>query len=104
MPYLYTEAHKAVDGLPMIRAMFLEEENAYTLGTATQYQYMYGDNFLVAPIYQDTNADDQGNDIRNNIYLPSTADTWIDYFTGDSIVVDRLLTTLMHHYGNFLYL
>lgn len=48
MPYLYTEAHKAVDGLPMIRAMFLEEENAYTLGTATQYQYMYGDNFLVA--------------------------------------------------------
>lgn len=62
--------------------MFLEEANAYTLGTSTQYQYMWGDNFIVAPIYQNTNADAQGNDIRNDIYLPSTSDIWIDYFTG----------------------
>ena len=83
MPYLYTYAIDSVDGLPMIRAMFLEEENEYTYSTATQYQFMYGDSFLVAPIYQDTAMDENGNDIRNNIYLPSTADTWIDYWTGE---------------------
>ena len=60
MPYINTISHEgtAAGGLPMIRAMFLEEENEYTLGTATQYQYMFGDNFLVAPIYQDTAADE----------------------------------------------
>ena len=82
MPYIYTYAQEAVDGLPMIRAMFLEEPNDYTYSTATQYQYMFGDNFLVAPVYQDTNADEVGNDVRNNIYLPETSDIWIDYFTG----------------------
>lgn len=82
MPYIYTEAMNATDGLPMIRAMFLEEANDYTYSTATQYQYMFGDNFLVAPVYQDTNADDIGNDVRNNIYLPSNTDIWVDYFTG----------------------
>ncbi|MDF9825451.1 alpha-glucosidase (family GH31 glycosyl hydrolase) [Breznakia sp. PF5-3] len=85
MPYVNTTSHEATarGGLPMIRAMFLEEANAYTLGTATEYQYMWGDNFLVAPIYQNTNADSTGNDIRNDIYLPGTSDVWIDYFTGE---------------------
>ncbi|MGX8850248.1 discoidin domain-containing protein [Amedibacillus sp. YH-ame10] len=83
-PYTNTISHTATaeGGLPMIRAMFLEEENPYTLGKATEYQYMYGDNFLVAPVYQETAADAEGNDIRNNIYLPSTSDVWTDYFTG----------------------
>ena len=85
MPYINTISHEATaeGGLPTIRAMFLEEENPYTLGTGTQYQYMFGDSLLVAPIYQDTASDEAGNDIRNNIYLPSTSDVWIDYFTGE---------------------
>ncbi len=84
MPYNNTISHEATaeGGLPMIRAMFLEEANEFTLGKATQYQYMWGDNFLVAPIYQNTAADSDGNDVRNDIYLPSTSDVWIDYFTG----------------------
>ncbi|MEJ8737593.1 discoidin domain-containing protein [Erysipelotrichaceae bacterium HCN-30851] len=84
MPYINTISHTATasGGLPMIRAMFLEEANAFTYGKATQYQYMWGDNFLVAPIYQETAADADGNDIRNDIYLPATADVWIDYLTG----------------------
>ena len=81
MPYAYSIAKEAVDGMPMIRAMFLEYPNAYTLGKATQYQFLYGPSFLVAPIYQDTKADEAGNDIRNGIYLPEG--TWIDYFTGE---------------------
>ena len=81
MPYTYSIAKEAVDGMPMVRAMFLEYPNAYTNGTATQYQFLYGPNFLVAPIYQATKADDKGNDIRNGIYLPEG--TWIDYFSGE---------------------
>ena len=81
LPYTYSIAKEAVDGLPMIRALFLEDPNTFTYGKATQYQYLYGPWFLVAPIYQETKADEKGHDIRNNIYLP--AGTWIDYFSGD---------------------
>lgn len=81
LPYSYSFAKEAVDGLPIMRAMFLEFPNKYTLGTATQYQYMYGTDFLVAPIYQETKADKEGNDIRNGIYLPEGE--WVDYFTGE---------------------
>ena len=83
MPYTYSIAREAVDGKPMIRAMFLEDEaNAYTMSEATRYQYMYGPYILVAPIYQNTAMDAQGNDIRNNIYLPQG--TWYDWFTGEA--------------------
>lgn len=81
VPYAYSIAHESVDGLPMIRAMFLEYPNTYTKGKATQYQFLYGPYFLVAPIYQATQTDDKGNDIRDGIYLPEG--TWIDYFTGE---------------------
>lgn len=89
MPYTYSAAEEAVDGLPIMRAMFLDYPNAYTYGKATQYQYMYGDYFLVAPIYQDTRADEQGNDVRNGIYLPEGV--WIDYLTGDKYEGNRIL-------------
>lgn len=83
MPYNYTIANEATtEGTPMIRAMMLEYPNAYTYGTNTQYQYMWGPNLLVAPVYQNTAADSKGNDIRNDIYLPDEDQIWIDYFTG----------------------
>ena len=53
-----------------MRAMFLDDSNEYTHGSATRYQYMYGPSFLVAPVYQNTAADKEGNDVRNGIYLP----------------------------------
>lgn len=81
MPYAYSIAKESVDGLPMIRAMFLQYPNPYTLGKATQYQFLYGPYFLVAPIYQATKVDEQGNDIRNGIYLPEGE--WVDYFSGE---------------------
>jgi len=89
MPYTYSIAKEAVTGLPMIRAMFLEYPNAYTRGTATQYQFLYGPDFLVVPIYQETMSDDRGNDIRNGIYLPEG--TWIDYFTGEKYTGNSIL-------------
>ncbi|TKC09542.1 TIM-barrel domain-containing protein [Pedobacter frigoris] len=89
MPYAYSIAREAVTGLPMIRAMFLEYPNAYTQGTATQYQFLYGPNFLVAPIYQATQSDETGNDIRNGIYLPEGI--WYDYFTGEKYVGNNIV-------------
>jgi hypothetical protein len=91
MPYAYSISRAAVTGLPMIRAMFLEYPNAYTQGTATQYQFLYGPYFLVAPIYQATKSDDKGNDIRNGIYLPEG--TWIDYFSGEQYTGNSILNT-----------
>lgn len=89
MPYAYSIAHEAVDGMPMIRAMMLEWPNVYTLGTATRYQYMYGPWFLVAPVYQQTAADNEGNDIRDGIYLPEGE--WIDYFSGEMYEGGRVI-------------
>lgn len=89
MPYAYTIAKEAVDGLPMIRAMFLENKNTFTQGKATQYQFMYGPSFLVAPVYKETDMDAEGNDIRNGIYLPQG--TWIDYFSGEKYEGKRVI-------------
>lgn len=89
MPYAYSIAKEAVSGLPMVRAMFLEYPNAYTQGIATQYQFLYGSSFLVAPIYQATKADTLGNDIRNGIYLPEGI--WYDYFTGEKYVGNSIV-------------
>ena len=90
MPYIYSTAYTSANlgegsekGKPQVRAMFLEfpdDVNAYT--TNVQYQFMLGKNFLVAPVYQDTASDKNGNDIRNGIYLPDSNQIWIDYFTG----------------------
>ncbi len=89
MPYTYSIARTAVDGKPMIRAMFLDYPNRYTLGSQTQYQYMYGPYLLVAPIYKNTAADALGNDIRNGIYLPEGR--WTDIFTGETYLGARII-------------
>ena len=94
MPYVYTNAAAAANidtgnedtGLPMVRAMFLqypEDEHTYN-ETAMQYQYMWGENLLIAPIYTETAAkEENGDDVRNGIYLPDKDQIWIDYFTGE---------------------
>lgn len=82
LPYAYTFSNEATrGGKPLMRPMFMEFPNDYTQGPAIAYQYMFGRDFLVAPIYQAIAEDSQGNDIRNGIYLPEGQ--WIDYFTGE---------------------
>ena len=72
LPYIYSHAYNATKtGLPMMRAMALEFEddpNTYTM----EDQYMFGDAFLVAPVYGPIN--------RRTVYLPEG--TWYDYDTG----------------------
>lgn len=82
--------------------MFLDEANPYTLGKATEYQFMCGPSFLVAPIYQETKMDKEGNDIRNGIYLPQGE--WVDYFSGHIYIkVEESSTSLRLPTGNCLF-
>jgi alpha-glucosidase len=76
-PYIYSYCHEATEtGVPMARAMVLEyPDDPTTWGTQTQYQFMSGEWFLVAPVYENTTT-------RKGIYLPKGQ--WIDYWDGTS--------------------
>lgn len=99
MPYIYSTAYTSANlgtgdekGKPQVRAMFLEYPNdPATYGKNVEYQYMFGKNLLVAPIYQNTDAKENGDDIRNGIYLPDDDQIWIDYFTGKQYQGGRTL-------------
>ena len=92
IPYAYSTGHQANEtGKPIVRAMFIDfPADGINYTKAVQYQYMYGDNLLVAPVYQDTAMDSDGNDIRNSIYLPEGAE-WIDFFTGEKYAGGQVL-------------
>ena len=85
MPYTYSLAHEAaIGGWPMVRPMASVEKPAdskvISYNDLTKYQFMYGPSLLVAPIYQDTAADPDGNDVRHGIVLPSGR--WLDPYEG----------------------
>ncbi len=75
LPYIYSHSYHATKtGLPLLRAMVLEFQDdpaTYNL----QDQYMFGDAFLVAPVYKPEN--------KRTVYLP--AGTWYEYETGKKI-------------------
>lgn len=85
MPYAYTIAHEAIDGLPMIRPVGSSLEEA----AHAKYEFLYGPSVLVAPIYQNTRADELGNDVRDNIYLPEGQ--WVDFFSGQCYAGGRII-------------
>jgi len=88
MPYTYSIAHEAVSGLPMIRPTEFEAPEAKAVATLP-YQFLYGPSLLVAPIYQDTAPDADGNDIRDGIFLPEGL--WLDWFTSEAYLGGRVL-------------
>jgi alpha-glucosidase (family GH31 glycosyl hydrolase) len=75
LPYFYTyaaQAHRT--GVGMVRPLALAyPDDPTTWGDAVKYEFLSGDDFLVAPVYSDTEE-------RDGIYLP--AGTWVDYWTG----------------------
>ncbi len=76
MPYIY--AHAVVShetGLPLIRPMVLEFPNDPTT-YAIDLQYMFGEDLLVAPIYNSSG--------QRPVYFP--AGQWIDYWTHEVII------------------
>lgn len=93
MPYNYSLGYESVTGLPMVRAMFLEFPNDSTSYTKdTQYQFMWGKNLLVAPIYDGSN--DGENAVRSGILLPDKDQVWIDLFTGEKEQGGRMLNNV----------
>ncbi|WP_161807565.1 discoidin domain-containing protein [Bacillus sp. FJAT-28004] len=83
-PYFYTYLNEAYEsGAPFTRAMVYEFPNdPNTKSTLTQYQFMSGESFLVAPVYKDVT-------VRNGIYLPKGK--WIDYWTGTEHYGSKML-------------
>ncbi|MHA6481105.1 TIM-barrel domain-containing protein [Paenibacillus sp. strain BS8-2] len=73
LPYIYSEATKTSQtGVPLMRSMaveYPEDTNTHDL----VYQYMFGDNLLVAPIVEQSQY-------NKSIYLPEGE--WIDFFYG----------------------
>ncbi|MFX3635376.1 MAG: discoidin domain-containing protein [Candidatus Pristimantibacillus sp.] len=83
-PYFYTYMNESYEsGAPVVRGMIYEYPNdPNSKGTLTQYQFMSGENFLVAPVYIDSTT-------RNGIYLPKGK--WIDYWTGEEHYGSKML-------------
>jgi alpha-D-xyloside xylohydrolase len=73
IPYIYSYAHvTSQTGISIVRPMILEfqdDPNCYD----KNLQYMFGEELLVAPIFDETN--------KRSIYLPRGK--WIDYWNGE---------------------
>lgn len=75
LPYMYSYAAEAArTGVGPVRPLSLEYPDDPKAATdAAKYEFLTGEDFLVAPVYQDTGT-------RDGIYLPKG--TWVDYWTG----------------------
>lgn len=75
LPYLYTHTMNATkDGVGATRPLYLEyPDDPNTWGDAAKYEFLAGQDLLVAPVYSDTT-------VRNDIYLPEGR--WVDYWSG----------------------
>lgn len=87
-PYMYHYAYESYKtGSPIVRAMLWQyPDDPYTLTKDTQHQFMLGDSFIVAPVYEQAT-------IRDNIYLPDANQIWIDYFTGEQYKGGRVINS-----------
>lgn len=74
MPYVYAQAkHCSENGLPMVRALFVEypdDPGAWTI----EDEYLFGSDMLVAPFFQD-------GVYERDVYLPKGK--WINYQSGE---------------------
>ncbi len=74
LPYIYSTAYENyLKGMPICRPMLVAFPEDYLCFSDTwPYQYMFGSNILVAPVYSDFKT--------MEIYLPREND-WIDYWS-----------------------
>jgi alpha-glucosidase len=84
MPYIYTlaaQAHRT--GTPVARSLPIEYPfDPKSYGEQATYQYLLGEDLLVAPVFTDS-------DVRDGIYLPEGR--WIDYWNGTVYEGGRVL-------------
>lgn len=82
-PYMYKYAHDAATtGAPIVRGMLWNFPNdRKTWDKSTQYQFMLGDDILVAPVYTSMNLNKGWR--KEDIYLPEGV--WFDYWDGRAV-------------------
>ncbi|SDK49764.1 NPCBM-associated, NEW3 domain of alpha-galactosidase [Nocardioides sp. YR527] len=75
LPYFYTHTMRANrNGVGAVKPLYLNyPEDPKTWGDEVKYEFLAGDDFLVAPVYEDATT-------RDGIYLPEG--TWVDYWSG----------------------
>ncbi|MEU9593731.1 TIM-barrel domain-containing protein [Streptomyces sp. NPDC048193] len=75
LPYLYTHlANASKTGVGPTRPLYLNYPgDPATWGDKAKYEFLAGDDLLVAPVYEDS-------DVRDGILLPEGR--WVDYWTG----------------------
>jgi alpha-glucosidase/alpha-D-xyloside xylohydrolase len=83
LPYLYSNVAQAhATGLPLIRALSLGWPND-AQAVATDDVYLWGDHFLVAPVYEKDST-------TRRLYLP--AGQWRDWWTGEAVDGGRTIS------------
>lgn len=83
IPYIYQQAiQSSLTGVPMMRAMFVEYPSDPHCIELSQ-QYMFGENFLVAPVMEE-------GSFTKEVYLPEG--NWMNFFTGDIVFGGRYLS------------
>ncbi len=84
LPYMYSYAAEATrTGVGPVRPLALEyPDDPKAASDAAKYEFLSGDSFLVAPVYEDS-------EVRDGIYLPKG--TWTDYWTGRTYEGPRTL-------------
>ncbi|MBT5187190.1 MAG: DUF5110 domain-containing protein [Kordiimonadaceae bacterium] len=85
LPYIYSHSiENYLTGMPMLRPMILAYPDDYFNNANNwPYQYMFGSEILVAPVYGDFNT--------MEIYLPKGSD-WIDYWNHDVYPGEGVIT------------
>lgn len=80
LPYIYNCFYQtAQDGMPMMRALFLQYPNDPATWNLSD-EYLFGNDLLVAPVMQP-------HTVHRSVYLPKGA--WYDYFTGTAFTGGR---------------
>lgn len=92
MPYHYKYAHDAAtSGIPMARPMLLEYSDL-SEAWKRDLQYFWGNEFLVAPVFSDGNA-------NHEVWFPPTEGNWYDYWTGAKYTGGEKTRTFFYETG-----
>lgn len=82
LPYIFAQSKKCVEmSLPMFRALIIEYQDDENVANIDN-EYLFGDNFLVAPILDSTN--------ERRVYLPRGI--WTDYWTSEKLAGERWIS------------
>lgn len=83
LPYIYSTARQTMNGIPMMRPMFFEDEA--TPQKFINSQYMFGDSILVAPIVRELVAESE-----RTFYLPKG--NWFNFYSNEKVAGGTELT------------